>query len=101
MIRALLIGLVRAYRFVLSPWLGRQCRFYPTCSQYALDALGQHGAARGALMAAARILRCNPWNWGGVDEVPEQFTWRCLCGAGPRKPGDEGKTWNCNARSLG
>ena len=66
-----LIGLVKAYRLVLSPWLGSACRFTPTCSAYALQALQEHGAAAGAYLAAARIARCHPWCAGGADPVPQ------------------------------
>lgn len=65
-------ALVRAYRLLLSPWLGNQCRFEPTCSRYALQALERHGAAAGSYLAARRILRCAPWCEGGCDPVPEQ-----------------------------
>lgn len=61
---------VRAYRLLLSPWLGSACRFEPTCSRYALDALEQRGAAVGSYLAARRILRCHPWCNGGLDPVP-------------------------------
>ncbi len=61
---------VHAYRWTLRPLLGMQCRFEPSCSAYALDALARHGAARGAWLAAWRILRCNPWHQGGHDPVP-------------------------------
>lgn len=67
----LLIGLVRGYRLMLSPWLGASCRFTPTCSIYAIDALERHGAAAGTYLAAYRILRCNPFCAGGHDGVPE------------------------------
>jgi putative membrane protein insertion efficiency factor len=67
----LLTGLVRGYRLLLSPWLGSSCRFYPTCSAYALDALGRHGAAAGSYLAARRILRCHPLCAGGHDPVPD------------------------------
>jgi putative membrane protein insertion efficiency factor len=68
--RDFLIALVRAYRFFLKPWLGAACRFEPTCSQYALDALARHGAFDGSLLAAGRLLRCHPWCDGGHDPVP-------------------------------
>lgn len=68
--RALLIGIVKAYRLLLSPWLGSSCRFEPTCSQYALQALQTHGALSGAYLTAARIGRCHPWCEGGRDPVP-------------------------------
>jgi uncharacterized protein len=66
----LLAAPIRAYRFFLSPWLGSACRFEPTCSRYALDALEQHGAAAGAYLATRRVLRCHPWCDGGIDAVP-------------------------------
>jgi len=71
--RSTLILLVQAYRFALKPWLGNACRFEPTCSQYALDALRRHGAAGGSLLATGRVLRCHPWCAGGYDPVPDQL----------------------------
>lgn len=68
--RCILIGIVQGYRLLLSPWLGSQCRFEPTCSAYALQALQEHGAAGGSYLAARRILRCHPWCAGGFDPVP-------------------------------
>lgn len=68
-----LIGLVRAYRFFLKPWLGNACRFEPSCSQYALDALRRHGALGGGLLAGGRLLRCHPWCDGGCDPVPDRL----------------------------
>lgn len=65
-----LMALVRGYRFFFSPWVGSACRFEPTCSQYALHALQQHGAAGGSYLAARRLLRCHPWCAGGLDPVP-------------------------------
>ncbi|MFD2855199.1 membrane protein insertion efficiency factor YidD [Seohaeicola zhoushanensis] len=62
---------VRAYRLLLSPWLGHSCRFQPTCSVYALEALERHGAFRGGWLALRRIARCNPWGGSGYDPVPE------------------------------
>lgn len=70
--RRVLIALVRGYRLLLSPWLGSQCRFEPTCSAYALDALQRHGALGGSLLTVGRIARCHPWCAGGHDPVPEQ-----------------------------
>lgn len=67
-----LMALVRGYRLVLSPWLGNACRFEPTCSAYALDALTQHGATAGTALAIGRIARCHPWCAGGYDPVPAQ-----------------------------
>jgi putative membrane protein insertion efficiency factor len=74
--KALLIGLIRGYQVVLSPWVGNQCRHWPTCSDYARQAIGRHGAARGSWLAARRVLRCNPWHEGGIDPVPDEFHWR-------------------------
>lgn len=67
---ALLIAVVQGYRLLLKPWLGNACRFEPTCSAYALQALRQHGALAGATLAAARLARCHPWCDGGLDPVP-------------------------------
>ncbi len=67
-----LIGVVKGYRLLLSPWLGSACRFEPTCSVYTLQALQQHGAAAGSYLGAARIVRCHPWCPGGLDAVPSQ-----------------------------
>ncbi|MEM8656120.1 MAG: membrane protein insertion efficiency factor YidD [Pseudomonadota bacterium] len=63
---------VRAYRLLLSPWVGFNCRYQPTCSAYALDALEKHGALKGGWMAARRIARCHPWGGTGYDPVPER-----------------------------
>jgi len=68
--RQALIGLVQGYRWLLKPWLGNACRFEPSCSQYALDALRRHGAAAGAALTTGRLLRCHPWCPGGLDPVP-------------------------------
>ena len=70
--RRALIGLVKGYRLVLSPWLGNGCRFEPTCSVYAIGALGQHGAWAGTYLMLHRIGRCQPWCQGGHDPVPER-----------------------------
>ncbi len=70
MMRALLVGLVKGYRLLLSPWLGSACRFTPTCSAYALQALQDHGALAGTYFTVARLARCHPWCDGGHDEVP-------------------------------
>lgn len=67
----LLRGLVHVYRLVVSPLLGPRCRFQPTCSEYALDALSKHGAARGLWLMLRRVLRCHPWGGSGWDPVPE------------------------------
>lgn len=67
-----LLGLVWLYRLLLSPWLGQHCRYTPSCSQYALDALRMHGAFRGTWLLAKRIGRCHPWGGSGYDPVPEK-----------------------------
>jgi len=72
MIQQLFIGIVKGYRLLLSPWLGSACRFEPTCSVYALDALKQHGAGIGSYLTLKRIGRCQPWCNSGHDPVPEQ-----------------------------
>ncbi|HUZ64298.1 MAG TPA: membrane protein insertion efficiency factor YidD [Acetobacteraceae bacterium] len=64
-------GAVRVYQYTLRPVIGANCRFFPSCSDYALEALATHGAVRGSALAAGRILRCNPWHPGGYDPVPE------------------------------
>jgi putative membrane protein insertion efficiency factor len=68
--RALML-LVKAYRLLLSPWLGSSCRFKPTCSAYSLQALKQHGAVAGTAFTAYRLVRCQPWCEGGYDPVPQ------------------------------
>ena len=65
-----LIALVKAYRYVVSPLIGPSCRFHPSCSEYAVDALRRFGALRGSWLAARRIARCHPWHPGGYDPVP-------------------------------
>ena len=70
--RALLIGLIRLYQRLLSPLLGPRCRFHPTCSTYAVQALERHGVVRGSVLAARRIARCHPLNEGGFDPVPPE-----------------------------
>ena len=72
MMKTLLLGLVKAYRLLLSPWLGSACRFEPTCSVYALGALQNHGAAAGGYLVLSRLARCHPWCAGGLDPVPTQ-----------------------------
>jgi len=69
-VRALLLGLIRLYQVTLSPWLGRQCRYDPTCSKYAAEALERHGVRRGVWLAAKRLGRCHPWGRSGYDPVP-------------------------------
>ena len=68
--RTLVLGLIRAYQVCISPMLGPRCRFYPSCSQYASQAVSEHGVLRGGWLALKRLARCHPFNPGGVDEVP-------------------------------
>ena len=68
--RRLLAGLIRAYQRLISPLLPPSCRFYPSCSQYALEAVTRHGTLRGTWLAARRLARCHPFNPGGFDPVP-------------------------------
>ncbi len=66
----LMVLLIRGYQLLVSPLLGPRCRFYPSCSAYALEAITTHGPLRGCWLAGRRLLRCHPWNPGGVDPVP-------------------------------
>ncbi len=73
--------IIALYRLILSPWTGNQCRFHPTCSCYAKQAIEKHGALKGWLLAVSRILRCHPWSNGQwIDPVPERFAWPRLFG---------------------
>ena len=69
-VKAVLIGIIRFYRKFISPALPASCRFYPTCSKYAITAIEKYGPGKGGIMAAKRILRCHPFNPGGYDPVP-------------------------------
>lgn len=71
----LLKKLIRGYQLVVSPWFGPTCRYYPTCSAFAIQAIEVHGAIKGTMLATWRILRCNPWSRGGVDHVPPKGEW--------------------------
>ena len=68
--KSVLLALIEGYRLLLSPFFGQQCRFYPTCSSYAREAIEVHGSIKGSWLAVARIVRCGPWHPGGVDPVP-------------------------------
>ena len=65
-----LAACIRFYQFAISPWLPPRCRFYPTCSQYALEALQRHGSSKGSRLAVKRLLKCHPWGGSGIDLVP-------------------------------
>lgn len=71
--KRILLLLVKFYRRIISPLKAPCCKYYPTCSEYALKAIEIHGTVKGTLLAAWRILRCNPWSLGGIDPVPEKF----------------------------
>ena len=68
--KTLLLLLLRGYKLAISPLLGQNCRFYPSCSDYAAQAIDLHGPARGSLLAARRLCKCHPWHPGGLDPVP-------------------------------
>lgn len=68
--RFVLVLFLRAYQYFLSPWLGRNCRFHPSCSSYAIESLQRYGAIKGGRLALLRVMRCHPWNPGGYDPVP-------------------------------
>lgn len=68
--KRLLIALIRVYQYAISPFLGRSCRHYPSCSAYAVEAVEKHGAIKGGWLSAKRISRCHPWHPGGYDPVP-------------------------------
>jgi putative membrane protein insertion efficiency factor len=90
--RRLLVGLVTLYRLLVSPVLAPSCRYWPSCSEYAIEALRSHGAVRGSWLTARRICRCHPWSAGGVDPVPpaaspSKVERTCQCGPG-RDPSD-------------
>lgn len=69
--KSLLLLLLRAYKLGISPLLGQNCRFYPSCSDYAREAIASHGAVKGSLLAGRRLCKCHPWHAGGFDPVPD------------------------------
>ncbi|MDC4232542.1 membrane protein insertion efficiency factor YidD [Actinomyces sp. B33] len=75
LIRGLAVAPIRLYQKLISPMIGPRCRYAPTCSTYAIEAIGAHGVVKGMLLASWRLLRCNPWSLGGVDRVPERGRW--------------------------
>jgi putative membrane protein insertion efficiency factor len=75
-VRWFVVGFLRLYRRVISPLYGDVCRYYPSCSAYALEAVETHGSVRGGWLTIHRIGRCHPWAAGGVDPVPAEFSWR-------------------------
>lgn len=76
MIKKLFIYLIRLYQRYISPLLGNRCRFYPTCSAYAIEALQVHGVLKGSILAAMRLMRCNPLFKSGIDPVPPKNRWK-------------------------
>ncbi|HWH44220.1 MAG TPA: membrane protein insertion efficiency factor YidD [Thermoleophilaceae bacterium] len=74
--RRLVLAPLRAYQRALSPLVGARCKYHPSCSEYAAQAIREHGVMRGFVLAAWRILRCNPWSHGGVDPVADQKLFR-------------------------
>ncbi len=83
--KMVLLILLRAYKLGISPFLGQNCRFYPSCSDYAAEAVREHGAVKGAALATRRLCKCHPWHPGGVDPVPKKSsetssTTACGCG---------------------
>jgi putative membrane protein insertion efficiency factor len=84
--KTLLLILLRAYQLCISPFLGQSCRFYPSCSQYAIEAIREHGALKGGALTAKRLCKCHPLHAGGVDPVPPKksaktsSTTACGCG---------------------
>jgi putative membrane protein insertion efficiency factor len=75
-LRALAVAPIRVYQRAISPALGNRCRYYPSCSEYAVQAIRSYGILRGLVLAAWRLLRCNPWSHGGFDHVEEQKLFR-------------------------
>ena len=69
--RRLIVGLIQVYRLILSPFLGQHCRFYPSCSEYAITSVERFGVFRGSWLALRRLGKCHPWHDGGLDPVPE------------------------------
>ncbi len=76
--RAVLLGLIRFYRYAISPLTGSRCRFQPTCSAYAQEAIERYGACRGSWLALKRLLRCHPFHPGGYDPVPDRHSCQTL-----------------------
>lgn len=71
--RSMILAVLRGYRYVISPMLGPRCRFYPSCSEYAIEAIERHGAGTGVWLSVKRVSKCHPWHEGGVDPVPEDI----------------------------
>lgn len=80
--KLILIGFVKGYQYLISPMLGSNCRFYPTCSSYMIEAIEKHGVLKGIYLGTRRLLRCHPYSEGGVDLVPDA---KCRCNSEPKK----------------
>ena len=79
--KTILKGLIRVYAYAISPLMGGKCRFYPTCSTYAIEAIERHGAGKGSVMAAKRLMKCHPWHRGDMlDPVPASIDWAGVIG---------------------
>ena len=74
-VRLVLLALIKGYQIAISPLLPASCRFYPSCSAYAFGSIRDHGSAKGLALATVRLIRCNPWNNGGLNPVPEKGRW--------------------------
>ena len=70
--KGLIIKFIRAYQLIISPYLGSNCRFYPTCSNYAMEAIERFGVIKGLKMSTLRLLKCNPWGGSGIDRVKDK-----------------------------
>lgn len=87
MLRDLLKLLIRGYAYLISPLTGPNCRFHPTCSRYAIEAIDAHGALKGGILAVKRICKCHPWHKGGmIDQVPVSIDWAQIIGYKRAKP---------------
>ena len=91
--RHVLIALIRGYRFAISPLYGQVCRYHPTCSAYALEAVQTHGAMRGTWLAMRRVARCHPWAAGGLDPVPPRKNPRSSAHASSSATPTTGEPW--------
>ena len=97
----LLVGLLTVYRRFISPLLGPRCRFYPSCSAYALEAVQLHGALRGSWLALRRLSRCHPFHAGGIDPVPGSNGVQDSAGAGPKGYELKGRSSDVMSRAQG
>lgn len=91
MLKTTLLAMLRGYKRFLSPLLGQHCRFHPSCSAYAMQAIEQHGSGKGLLATGARLLRCQPLCEGGLDPVPEDFRRVFWWGRNPNRPVVDGQ----------